>query len=351
MLADCHLHFEGSLPVSVVTGLAGRAGHPFAEPEAFAARRAALDGPMGFLDLFAEVCRLFRSPEDYRAAARSLARSLSADGVSYAEVYVSPEIFSKIGLDPEACLEAVDAGFTEAEADAKTDGAAADCRILLDTVRHWGPEAAARVLDLHERRPRERVVGFGMGGDEGSVPAVRFAEAYARARSLGLATSVHAGEWRGPDSVREALDALAPDRLDHGIAAASDPELLARLADGPVTLWVAPTGNVATGAAASLASHPLARLLAARVPVALSADDPLLFATTTAGEYERAAEAFALPRRRLGEIAACAWRSTFGLSSRERESGAAAASEAIENGWRPPDYLSGSASGPGHSSA
>jgi adenosine deaminase len=190
-----------------------------------------------------------------------------------------------------------------------------------------------------------------MGGDEGSVPAVQFAEAYSRARALGLSTSVHAGEWRGPDSVREALDALAPDRLDHGIAAASDPELLARLVDGPVTLWVAPTGNVATGAAAALASHPLARLLAARVPVALSADDPLLFATTTADEYARAAEAFALSPRRLGEIAARAWRSTFGLSPARSESGAAAASAALENGWRPADHPADHGGGPGHSSA
>ena len=70
-----------------------------------------------------------------------------------------------------------------------------------------------------------------MGGDEASVPAAAFGGVYLRARSLGLRTSVHAGEWAGPDSVREVLDALRPDRLDHGIAAAQDPRLLERLAE------------------------------------------------------------------------------------------------------------------------
>jgi adenosine deaminase len=321
MLADCHLHFEGSLPSSVVAHLAGRDGHAFADPAAFAARRAAISGPAGFLELYAEVCRLFRSPEDYRAAAQGLAQALAADGVGYAEVYVSPEICSKIGLDAAACLEAVDVGFSEGRG-----AGGADCRILLDTVRHWGAEAAFRVLDLHERRPLERVVGFGMGGDEASVPAAEFAGAYARARALGLSTSVHAGEWRGADSVREALDSLRPDRLDHGISAASDPALLVRLADERITLWVAPSGNIATGAVGSFAEHPLARLLDAGVSVALSADDPLLFATTTAGEYELAGSVLGLSRERLGDLAARAWRAAFGLSHVEREAGAGEAS-------------------------
>ena len=325
MLADCHLHFEGALPFEVVQALAERAGHPFRDRRAFEARRRALSDAGTFLDLFADVCRLFRSPEDYRVAAARLVETLSASGVGYAEIYVSPEIFARIGLDPAACLEAVDAGLGE------ESSRGADCRLLLDTVRHWGPAAASRVLDLHERNPLRRVVGFGMGGDEASVPAEAFRGAYARARALGLHTSVHAGEWRGAESIREALDVLAPERIDHGIAAAEDRELLARLAAEPVTLWVAPTGNVATGAVASLERHPLPRLLEAGVAVALSADDPLFFGTTTAEEYARARDAFGLPPDTLRAMAAQAWRSTFGLPPEEAEA-AAMRAEALDFG-------------------
>jgi adenosine deaminase len=145
---------------------------------------------------------------------------------------------------------------------------------------------------------------------------------YARARDLGLKTSVHAGEWLGPESVREALDALRPDRIDHGIAAARDPELLARLAEEKTPLFVAPTGNVRTGACESFDTHPLPRLMEAGVAVALSADDPLLFATSTAQEYARASAAFSLSKESLAAIAARSWRAAFGLSAAEREAGA-----------------------------
>lgn len=312
-LADCHLHFEGCLPFAAVERLARGAGHPFAERQTFERRRASVSDAGGFLSLYAEICRLFRRPEDYADAARSLVQSIAADGVRYAEIYVSPEIFARVGLESEACLQAIDEGF-------RSLSDRSICRILLDAVRHWGVESAERVLDLYERKPLPSIVGFGLGGDESATPAAEFAGVYARARALGLKTSVHAGEWGGADSVREALDCLRPDRLDHGIAAAADTALTQRLANEFVPLCIAPSGNVATGAVASWEEHPLPRLLSAGVCVALSADDALLFATTTANEYRRVREVFGLDSETLDRLARNSWRVAF-CSPAEREWG------------------------------
>ena len=321
VLADCHLHFEGCLPEETLAALARRAGGPLAENGAFGRRRGGMADSGAFLLLFADVCRLFRAPEDYREAAGAIAGALASDGVGYAEIYVSPEIWKRFGLDPAACLEAIDEGFASG---------ATRCRILLDTVRQWGPEAAERVLDLYERNPLPSIVGFGMGGEEASIPAAAFGGVYARARALNLKTSVHAGEWGGPESVSEALDALRPDRLDHGIAAAADARLLERLADERTILCVAPTGNVATGAAKSFEEHPLARLIEAGVRVALSADDPLFFRTSTANEYRVARERFGLGALRLRRLAENSWRAAF-CPPADREAGL----EALKS-WQPP---------------
>lgn len=315
LLADCHLHFEGSLPASEIRRLAARSGHAFAEPEAFDRARTAVRDSGGFLELFAEVCRLFRAPDEYVPAALATAASLADGGLRYAEVYVSPEIFARLGLDPRACLEAIHAGFQEA---LETHGIL--CRILLDAVRHWGPESAERVLDLHERTRLPSVVGFGMGGDETAFPAGAFAGVYLRARALGLRTSVHAGEWAGPDAVRDVLDALRPDRIDHGIAAAADSGLMRRLAEEDTILCVAPTSNLRTGAVPDAARFPLKRLLDAGVRVTLSADDPVLFGTTTAAEYRFAAESLGVSARELSLIAGNGWHAAF-CSPAERESG------------------------------
>ncbi|MDQ5858744.1 MAG: adenosine deaminase, partial [Acidobacteriota bacterium] len=197
-------------------------------------------------------------------------------------------------------------GFREGEKDG-----GARCRILLDAVRQWGPESAERVLDLHEKTRLDSVAGFGLGGDENAVPAPAFAGAYLRARALGLRTSVHAGEWGSVQSLTETLDALRPDRVDHGIAAVEDPHLLARLAEEATVLWVAPSSNVATGAVGSLEEHPVARLLDAGVRVAIGADDPLFFRSTTARELGLVQETFGFGERTMRLLAENGWRGAF----------------------------------------
>ena len=314
-LADCHLHFEGCLPTAEIARLAARSGHPFADLSAFESARRSVRDAQSFLLLYAEVCRLFRGPEDYVEAAIAVAQSLAADGLRYAEIYVSPEISSRFGLDAAACLQAIDAGFQET-----LEQKGILCRILLDGVRHWGPESAERVLDLYERLRLPSIVGFGLGGDEQAVPAAAFADVYLRARALGLRTSVHSGEWAGADAVREVLDQLRPDRLDHGIGAAADPRLLERLAEEDTILCVAPTSNLRTGAVGHVAAHPLRRMLDAGVRVTLSADDPVLFATSTRSEYELAKSKLGLTEEELLKVAGNAWHAAF-CTKQEREAG------------------------------
>ncbi|HEY7112808.1 MAG TPA: adenosine deaminase [Thermoanaerobaculia bacterium] len=316
MLADCHLHFEGCLPEETVRELARRRGHRFAEAGAFSDARAAVADSAAFLALYAEVCRLFRSPDDYVEAARSVAARLASDGLAYAEVYVSPEIFTRLGLPASECLAAVAEAFERAPEGMRP-------RILLDAVRQWGPESAHRVLDLYERRPLPSIVGFGLGGDEASYPAAAFAGVYVRARALSLRTSVHAGEWAGSQSVADALDALRPDRVDHGIAAASDARLLRRLAREGTVLCVAPSSNRVTRAVPSLAAHPLARLLAAGVRVAIAADDPLFFDTTTRREYGLLRGELGVSKADRRRCAENAWRGAF-CTPEERRAGLSA---------------------------
>ncbi len=306
MLADLHLHFEGSVPRETLLRLAARNEHAFGIDGAFNSALARSRRAGSFLRLFADCCRVFRLPADYSEAARSLGRELGRD-LRHAEIYVSPEIWARFGLDGPAVLAAIDAGLSESE---KETGAR--FLLLLDSVRQWGVEAADRVLDFFEENRLPRIVGFGIGGDEGSVPAKKFRKVYERARKLGLSTAIHAGEWDGAPSVAEALDELAPDRIDHGVRAAESPALLARLAKSGITLCVAPTSNLATGAASSRRTHPLPKLLDAGVSVCLSADDPTIFGTSTLEEYRRARKEMRITAEAVEEMKKNAWKARFG---------------------------------------
>jgi len=147
------------------------------------------------------------------------------------------------------------------------------------------------------------VVGFGLSNDERRGRARDFAAAFRIADRAGLLLAPHGGELAGPDSVRSCLDDLGAHRIGHGVAAAFDPGLTKRLAAAGITLEVCPTSNVALGVAAKPADVPLRVLLDEGVPVALGADDPLLFGSRLAAQYELARAVFGLADAEIAELA------------------------------------------------
>jgi adenosine deaminase len=147
------------------------------------------------------------------------------------------------------------------------------------------------------------VTGFGLSNDERRGTVADFAPAFRIARRAGLAAVPHGGELCGPDSVRACLDELHADRIGHGVAAAADRALLTRLAAGGTTLEVCPTSNVALGVAAEPGDVPLRALLAAGIPIALGADDPLLFGPRLTAQYEIARRVHQLTDEELAALA------------------------------------------------
>jgi adenosine deaminase len=283
--SELHLHLEGTVPATTLVRLSSRSPKPiFPDVASVRARQRALGSPEAFFGFYRDICRQLRSPADYGLVARGLVARLARENVRWAEVYVSPAVVEKIGLDWFDVRDALERVFREHEAKGR-----GRVRVLLDFVRHWGPAGASRVLDLHTERPWPRVVGFGLGGDETAFAARDFREVFRRGRKAGLFPVVHAGEWAGPESVAEALLFLKPVRIAHGIRAVEDPALLRVLARTGIVCDVCPTSNLRTGAVPRGSPHPLLRMLRAGVAVTLSTDDPGLFGTTLLGEFRRAA--------------------------------------------------------------
>ena len=147
------------------------------------------------------------------------------------------------------------------------------------------------------------VVGFGIGGDEMRFGYERFRPAFELAAEHGLHRTAHAGEIGPPGRIRAAVELLGAERVGHGIAAIHDPAVAELLIERGVALEVCPSSNVCTGALArqlgrgdaTLADHPLGRLLAAGIPVTISTDDPAMFHTDLLGEYAACATPLGLP--------------------------------------------------------
>jgi adenosine deaminase len=129
-------------------------------------------------------------------------------------------------------------------------------------------------------------------------------------RPAGLLAVPHGGELSGPASVQACLDDLGANRIGHGVSAAQDQALMQRLATAGVTLEVCPTSNVALGVAVTPADVPLRQLLGAGIPIALGADDPLLFGSRLTAQYELARRSHGLSDLLLAELARMSVRSS-----------------------------------------
>ena len=153
-------------------------------------------------------------------------------------------------------------------------------------------------------------ISFGIGGDEIGGPALALRDAYAYARDAGLRLTAHAGETAGPESIRAAIE-IGAERIGHGIRAVDDAKLMRQLREEQIPLEVCITSNVKTGAVVSLDAHPLRRLFDAGVPITLNTDDPGVFETDLAREFELAREVFGFSEVELRGVAETAERFSF----------------------------------------
>ena len=290
--AEVHVHLEGSLPPSLVAGAGDPAFRDLGE----------------FLAYLDAACRLVTTPDQVASAGYAVAARAHAAGVRYVDLIWNPTHWPAWHGRTGGFLDALDAGLRAAATDGlppvgvcvslKRTQTASEAMDLVD-----------HLIDLHH----PRVVALSIDGNEAAAGRTgpRFAPAFARAREAGLHRCAHAGESSGPEGVRDALECLVAERIDHGVRAIEDASLVAHLASTATPLDVCPTSNVRLGVAASLAEHPVHALYRAGVRVSLNTDDPELFGTTVDGEYAACAGAFGWGRDDLVAIARTSIESCF----------------------------------------
>lgn len=308
--AELHLHLEGSIRPETAAELAVRR-HMEIPSDEIAARYKFADFS-GFIESFKWITSLLREPNDYAIVTSRLLEELIRQNVVYAEITISAGVMLLRDQKIEANLAAI------CETAQNLSYESIRTVWILDCIRQFGPEPAMRIARLAARFQGSGVVAFGMGGDELAVPAAQFRPAFDFARSQGLRLVCHAGELGGPESVRDAVDILGAERIGHGIAVMHDPLLAASLAARGIVLENCLTSNVATGAlakqtgnaGATIADHPLKKLLDAGSLVALSTDDPAMFSTDLLTEYSRAASLGLSPHQLL-QLAEQSFRAAF----------------------------------------
>ncbi len=300
--AHLHLHFTGSMRRVTLAELA--AAHGITLPDALLGgwppRLRATDerGWFRFQRLYDAARAVLRTESDLRRLIAEMAFDERAEGSGWLEYQVDPSgyaaRFGGLSAFTELILDAT------AQA-ARAAGIGIGVVIAANRTRH--PLEARTAARLAASWAGRGVTGFGLSGDERQGDPAGFAPAFRIAARAGLLSVPHGGELLGPGSVRACLDELGAHRIGHGVAAAADAALTARLAERGTTLEVCPASNVALGVAATPADVPLRTLLGAGVRVALGADDPLLFGSRLTAQYEIARHVHGLTDHQLADLA------------------------------------------------
>src|SRR4051812_25054969 len=270
--AELHIHIEGSLEPELMMALAERNRVALRFPSIEALRAAyRFANLQDFLDLYYEGMRVLLHEQDFHDLAMAYFAKAASQNVRHAEIFFDPQGHTGRGVPFKTVID----GLTRARIDAQRQFGITSALILC-FLRDLDEADAQRTLD--EALPwRDRFIGVGLDSSEKGRPPRLFERVFARARGLGLHAVAHAGEEGPAEYVREALDLLKVERIDHGNRALDEPELVARLAREQVPLTVCPLSNLRLCVVPDLKDHPLRRMLQAGVMGAINSHDPGYF--------------------------------------------------------------------------
>ncbi|MGL4310480.1 MAG: adenosine deaminase [Paracoccaceae bacterium] len=299
---ELHLHMEGAAPPAFIRGLA-REKHVDLTGLFDDAGQYRYNGFSGFLRAYQAASSVLQTPQDFARLTTAVLEESAANGVIYTEIFLCPDFCG--GGDLAAWREHLHA-IREAAAQAEArDGII--MRGIATVIRHLGPEQSRRTAFAAAETAGDFLVGLGLSGDETQAHPRDFAYAFDLGREAGLRLTAHAGELCGPQSIRDALGHLRPERIGHGVRAIEDLALVDELAEAGTVLECCPGSNVALGLYPSFRKHPIAELDRRGVSVTVSTDDPPWFKTSLRREYDMLSGAFDWDEgqfRRLNGIAA-----------------------------------------------
>jgi adenosine deaminase len=298
-----HDHLDGGLRPETVIELAGEIGHELpstdpAELGAWFVESAGSGSLERYLETFVHTVAVMQTADSLVRVARECVEDLAGDGVVYAEVRYAPEQHLAAGLTLDEVVDAVQQGLRKG---VETSAGRIVVRQIVTAMRHQAQ--SMEIAELAVRHRDTGVAGFDIAGAEAGFPPTRHLDSFEYLQRENAHFTIHAGEGFGLPSIWQAIQWCGADRLGHGVRIIDDITVdehgnasLGRLAsyvrDKRIPLEMCPSSNVQTGAAASIAEHPIGLLTRLRFRVTVNTDNRLMSGTSMSHEMRLLSEAF-----------------------------------------------------------
>jgi adenosine deaminase len=315
-----HDHLDGGLRPQTIIELAADIGPPLPADNAddlgqWFAESANSGSLERYLETFDHTIAVMQTAPNLRRVAREFVEDLAADGVIYGETRWAPEQHLRHGLTEADAIEAVRDGLAEGMAACRDRGHEKDVRQLLTAMRQAEP--TRNIAELTLRYRRDGVAGFDIAGLEKGYPPSRFLESFQLLRRQSAYYTIHAGEADGCESIWEAVQVCAANRIGHGVAIIEDiqhgtlGDFAAYVRNERIPLEMCLSSNVQTGIVSSIAEHPIHSLDRLGFRVTVNPDNRLMSATTMTREFALLADAFDYTFADVGRLSINAAESAF----------------------------------------
>ena len=279
--AEIHVHLEATIRPELCRKFANRNKVKISE-DIFGSEYAyAWDDFYDFIKKYDIVTSVIQTPEDYRELTYNYLKECAESNVIYVEAMISSTHAKQRGMTYNSFLEGVVEGAKQAE---KEFGIVS--KYIMNGIRHLGSDSVYNTAIEVLKNPHNDLVGFGLAGDELHFPPKLFTKTFDMLQEAKFPITVHAGEWDGPERIRDAIKLLHPTRLGHGVRSIEDPALVELIKELDIILETCPTSNVATKIYKNYQDHPVKKLFDQGVKITVNSDDPPFFNASIAGEYE-----------------------------------------------------------------
>jgi len=279
--AEIHVHLEATISPELCRKFAKRNKVALSK-DIFGSQYAyAWDDFYDFIKKYDIVTSVIQTPEDYKELTYNYLKECAVNNVIYVEAMVSSTHAKQKGMSYHSFLEGVTTGAKQAEEEFGITS-----KYIMNGIRHLGSDSVHNTAEEVLENLHKDLVGFGLAGDEFHFPPKLFTKTFDMLKEAKFPITVHAGEWDGPERIRDAIKLLHPTRLGHGVRSIEDLALVEHIKELDIILETCPTSNVATKIYKNYQVHPVKKLFDQGVKITVNSDDPPFFNASIAGEYE-----------------------------------------------------------------
>nr|WP_321444932.1 adenosine deaminase [uncultured Cohaesibacter sp.] len=304
--AELHLHIEGTLEPELMLALAKRNGVtlPYETVEDVA-KAYEFDCLQDFLDLYYLGMSVLQTEQDFHDLTWAYLLKVHADGLTHVEMFFDPQAHTDRGIAFETVLGGIVSALERAQKELSITS-----KLIMCFLRHLPEEQAFDALDCACKH-KEHIFGVGLDSSEKGFPPPLFERVFAAARKEGFTPVAHVGEEGTAENVREGLDLLKIERVDHGNRALDDPALTKRLAQQQTPLTMCPLSNLRLKGIPTIGDSPVKKAMDAGLLVTVNSDDPSYFGGYLNDNYRAVHQALDLSEQEIITLAKNSFKASF----------------------------------------